>query len=129
MASEHSHRFAALDGAEFMVLTTYRKDGRPVPTTVWFAEQDSRLYVTTGIATGKAKRIRNNERVALAPSDRVGSMSGPTVEGRARILGPDEAPLADAALNRKYGEQRARITAGMGRDPATTIYLEIVPTE
>ena len=31
--------FAALRGRQFIKLTTYRKTGKPVPTTVWFAEE------------------------------------------------------------------------------------------
>lgn len=131
MAADVSNSFAALDGAQFMVLATYRRSGVAVPTTVWFAEENGKLYVTTGIHTGKAKRIRNNPQVTVAPGDRVGNVSSPAVAAWARILSPGEAHLADEALDRKYGEQRKRVVAsmGMGRDPSTTAFLEITPHE
>ncbi len=50
--------FSALAGAQFMVLTTFRRDGRAAPTTVWFAQDGGVLYGTTSTNTGKAKRMR-----------------------------------------------------------------------
>ncbi|NTW97219.1 MAG: PPOX class F420-dependent oxidoreductase [Oscillochloris sp.] len=102
--SELAH-FANLDGAEFMVLTTYRRSGDAVPTTVWFAAVGERVYLTTQIQAGKLKRIRATPRVTVAPSDRVGVLSGPAASGQARVLDPDEAGVAEAALRAKYGEQ------------------------
>ena len=40
-----------------------------VPTTVWFALVDGKAYVFTGANSGKAKRIHNNPRVTLTPSN------------------------------------------------------------
>ncbi len=118
--------FAALEGAEFMVLTTYRRSGDPMPTTVWFAQADGRLYVTTQIHAGKAKRIRGTPAVTVAPSDRVGNLSGPAAPGQARILGPEEAASAEAALRAKYGEQ---YTAMLTRLPGSSarIFIEVTP--
>lgn len=118
--------FAALAGAEFMLLTTYKRAGDPVPTTVWFAQQGDRLYVTTQSHAGKAKRIRATKRVTVAPSDRVGNVSGASAEGQARILGPDEAGVAEAALRGKYGEQYVMMTSRMPAD-ATRIFIEVAP--
>jgi hypothetical protein len=53
----------------YINLTTFRKIGQEVPTPVWFAEMDGKLYVFTGAQTGKAKRIRANGRARVAPSD------------------------------------------------------------
>ncbi len=121
-----SRHFAALDGAEFMVLTTYRRSGDPVPTTVWFAADDGRLFVMTQGQAGKAKRIRATSQVMVAPSDRVGVVSGPALAGRARILGPDEAGVAEAALRAKYGEQYAAVTARMP-EGGVRVFIEVAP--
>ncbi|MFM7677639.1 MAG: PPOX class F420-dependent oxidoreductase, partial [Roseiflexaceae bacterium] len=69
--------FDALANQEFMNLITQRKSGADVATPVWFAQDGDRLYVMTGRTAGKVKRIRNNPRVQVAPSDRAGTPLGP----------------------------------------------------
>lgn len=64
--------FELLDGHPYMRMTTYRRSGEPVPTTVWFAIVDGRVYVFTDLHSGKARRIRNNPRVMLTPSNFIG---------------------------------------------------------
>ena len=105
---------AALADQQFILLTTFRRSGVAVPTTIWFANADDRLVFQTGPEAGKLKRIRNNAQVTIAPSTRVGELLGPTMGARARILGDDEAAVADAALGAKYGEARTRLMAQMG---------------
>jgi PPOX class probable F420-dependent enzyme len=39
--------FASLDRNPFIALTTYRKNGTPVMTPVWFVKQDGKLFVWT----------------------------------------------------------------------------------
>jgi uncharacterized protein len=115
--------FPTLEGAQFMLLTTYRRSGVPVHTTVWFAESDGKLYITTMEDSGKAKRIRNNGRAALAPSDARGSVSGPEQKGRARVLTEDEYLIAIEALEGKYGDQfRQALSRPI---PRARTYLEI----
>jgi uncharacterized protein len=124
----HDH-FAALRGAEFIVLTTYRRSGIAVPTTVWFADAEGVLYLTTGAQAGKAKRLRANPAVLVAPSDRVGNVQGPALSGCARVLEPHENAAAIAALQQKYGEQFTRLTAQMdaAQSGSGRIYLIITP--
>lgn len=124
MAAES--QFTALAGAEFMVLTTYKRSGDPVPTTVWFAQQGERLYVTTQAHSGKMKRIRATPRVTVAPSDRVGTVSGAGSDGQARILASDEAAVAEAALRAKYGEQYVILT-GQLPEGSIRVFIEIAP--
>ncbi|NNJ10103.1 PPOX class F420-dependent oxidoreductase [Chloroflexales bacterium ZM16-3] len=118
--------FAALAGAEFMVLTTYKRSGDAMPTTVWFAQVDDRLYVTTQSHAGKAKRIRATPAVTVAPSDRVGAVSGPAAPGQARILGPEEADAAEASLRAKYGEQYVALTSRIP-EGSVRIFIEVTP--
>ncbi len=105
---------AALADQQFILLTTFRRSGAAVPTTVWFANAGDRLLFQTGPEAGKLKRIRANSRVTLAPSTRVGEPLGPALSARARILSGDEAAAADAALHAKYGEARTRLMGQMG---------------
>jgi uncharacterized protein len=93
----------ALAGAEFVLLTTFRRDGTPVPTAVWVAPIGEGLGVWTGAEAGKVKRIRRNGAVTLAKCDRRGNPTGPSVPGHARIL--DDAGTAQVltAIRHKYG--------------------------
>jgi PPOX class probable F420-dependent enzyme len=91
----------------YISLETYRSDGRPVRTPVWFAEENGRLYFYSMADSGKAKRLRRNARVALAPCDARGrNIYGEFVKGNARILPAEEATHAHELLVRKYGWQR-----------------------
>lgn len=123
--------FDALKQAQFVVLTTYRRSGAAVPTTVWFAEAGGRLYVTTNRASGKAKRILNDGRVHVAPSDAMGNVHGPAVAGRARLLEPEEFTCAVEVLHGKYGQQYVDTVARMDavREPGSRVFIEVIPVE
>lgn len=118
--------FATLDGEQFLVLTTYRQSGEAVPTTVWFAERDGKLYITTGSTAGKLKRIRHTPQVTVAPSDRVGSVTGAALPALAREATGDEHAIAEEALDAKYGQQMRAIRKA---SPflATSTHLVVTP--
>jgi PPOX class probable F420-dependent enzyme len=117
-SSQVSDSLAALAAHEFAVLTTYRKTGVPVPTTVWFAYAGGKVYITTRTISGKLKRIRNDGCVTLAPSDRVGTLlDGPEVVGTASEALGDERTRANAALAQKYGETWTRVVGDSGDTP------------
>ncbi|MFJ7204990.1 PPOX class F420-dependent oxidoreductase [Streptomyces sp. NPDC098789] len=81
--------------SRYVSLTTYRKDGTPVATPVWFVVDGGEVYIWTKSDTWKVKRIRNNGRVSVIGCDVRGrSPQGATaLEGEARLLD-------DATLNR-----------------------------
>ncbi len=87
---------------KYISLVTFRKSGVGVPTPVWFAEQDGKLYVKTRSDSGKYKRIRNNGRVAVAPCTARGKVTGPEFAGEARVLPANEWRPAREAVNHKY---------------------------
>ncbi len=94
--------------AEFVSLATFRRNGAEVATPVWIARDGDELVVTTERNTGKVKRLRHDDRVALRPCTRMGKVEPDaiTVQARAQIAGPStDDPRADAALRRKYGWQ------------------------
>lgn len=97
--------FDALEGERYVRLSTFRRSGEAVPTPVWFARLDGSLYVITGRNTGKAKRIRNNPDVVLAPSDFRGRPKGRDVRAVVRLTEEQKGGAADRALRRKYGWQ------------------------
>ena len=100
---EARHPFAVLEGHGYALLTTFRKDGRPVPTPVWFSIAGDRLYVFTDLESGKVKRIRNDPRVMLSPSDFRGRPKGGSLRAEARVLDRAGGEVADRALREKYG--------------------------
>jgi PPOX class probable F420-dependent enzyme len=119
--------FAPLANQQFILLTTFRKDGRAVPTPVWFALDNGALYITTMRSSGKVKRIRHNSQVTVVPCDRRGNVIGDGKEypGHARELPASEHGRAHAILARKYGLMY-RIFMLLGRKSERT-YLEVVP--
>src|SRR6478736_7655357 len=88
--------------SRYVRLTTYRADGTPVSTPVWVTREGDHLYVYTQDDTGKAKRLRENERIAIAPSDWRGKPTGDDVPGVARLLGADESAAAKQRLIARY---------------------------
>jgi uncharacterized protein len=91
-----------IQGQKYISLTTFRKSGAAVPTPVWFGEQDEKLYVMTRSDSGKYKRIRNNPEVRIAPCSVRGKITGPEFAAKARILRPENWPLAHETIKKKY---------------------------
>jgi hypothetical protein len=91
-----------LQHQKYISLTTFRKNGLAVPTPVWFAEQNGKLYVQTPSDSGKCKRIRNNPQVRIAPCTMRGKITGPEFAAAARILPAVDWPRARAAIHKKY---------------------------
>jgi uncharacterized protein len=100
MSSDKLSQFA---GEKYLNLETYRKDGTAVATPVWFAQDESVLYIYSLADAGKVKRIRNNPHVRVAPCDMRGKLKGEWVDARARILQGDEAAKGHRLLDEKYG--------------------------
>ena len=61
--------FADVAKANYVLLTTFTKDGRPKPTAVWAVPDGDRLLVITVAKSWKVKRIRNTPRVTVAKCD------------------------------------------------------------
>ena len=87
----------------YLNLETYRKNGQPVRTPMWFAEADGILYMYSLAGAGKVKRIRNNPRVRVVPCGFRGRPHGTWVRGIARIVDEADARQGHQLLNQKYG--------------------------
>lgn len=109
-----------LQNQSYLSLTTFRKNGKPVPTPVWFAESDGKIYVMTRNDSGKYKRIRNNPQVRVAPCTMRGKITGPEFPARARILPPEEWKPGRDAIRAKYW--LTRISALWSKN---NVYVEI----
>ncbi len=123
MSPDTTDPLAPLNEHLYMSLTTFRKNGDPVPTPVWFARVGERLFVMTQGRSGKVKRLAQNSRVMVAPCTMNGALLGPAIEARGEVIShPDRIALADGALSAKYGAEKARFDA-MGT--AGRVYIEI----
>jgi PPOX class probable F420-dependent enzyme len=94
--------FSDLARARAILLTTFRRDGTPIATPLWFVMRDGVLLATTHPTSGKAKRLRHTSRVLVAPCTPRGATTGPAHAAEARLLGPDETRAALAAIRRRY---------------------------
>ncbi|MBM2616725.1 PPOX class F420-dependent oxidoreductase [Actinoplanes sp. LDG1-06] len=91
-----------LGSEKYVLLTTFRKDGRAVATPVWVLPADSGVAIWTESKSFKVKRVRNDPRVTLAACDIRGNVRGETAEGRARIADDAEREHFAGVLGRKY---------------------------
>jgi len=99
--------FSSLQGRKYLHLESFRKNGQAVRTPVWFASEPAAgvpqtLFVYSTADSGKAKRIRNNSRVRVAPCDARGNLRGDWLEARAAIVTGAEAQRGMRLLNQKY---------------------------
>ncbi len=94
--------FGDIAGSEYVLLTTFTKDGRPKPTAIWAAPDGDGLIVITQATSWKVKRIRNTPRVTIAECDRRGKPKGEAVEATA-VINPSRTKDAYDAIGRRYG--------------------------
>jgi PPOX class probable F420-dependent enzyme len=95
--------FAEVAKAEYILLTTFTKDGRPKPTAIWAAPSGDGLVVITQEKSWKVKRIRNTPRVTIAECDRRGNPKGEAVEATASILDKSRTGEVYEAIGKRYG--------------------------
>ncbi len=92
-----------IGSASYALVTTYRKDGRAVPTAVWVVRDGDALAIWTITGAGKVKRVRRDGHVLIGPCDVRGRPTGEQVPGTAVILDQEGTERVRALLKRKYG--------------------------
>ncbi len=95
--------FADVAKSDYILLTTFTKDGRPKPTAVWAPPDGDRLQIITQETSWKVKRIRNTSRVTIAACDRSGNPKGEAVEAVAAILDKSANGATYDAISKRYG--------------------------
>jgi PPOX class probable F420-dependent enzyme len=95
--------FAQIAESDYILLTTFTKDGRPKPTPIWAARDGDRLLVITQGDSWKVKRIRNTPRVTLAACDMRGRSKSEAVEAVAAVLDKSCNGAVYAAIIKRYG--------------------------
>ena len=88
----------------YLNIETIRKSGQAVKTPVWFVQDGETLFVWTQANAGKAKRIRNNGSVRIAPCTSSGEVLGEWIPAQAQT---NEVPEAisdlEKLMKKKYG--------------------------
>lgn len=123
---------------KYLTLTTYRRDGTPASTPVWFVGDDGRLLVVTADDSYKAKRLRRNPACMVAPCNARGVPKGDAIPARAEFLSENEHAHVDRLMARKYRVDKVlilpiyRLVMRLRGKPVTTTgtgaYLAITPT-
>jgi nitroimidazol reductase NimA-like FMN-containing flavoprotein (pyridoxamine 5'-phosphate oxidase superfamily) len=104
--------WAELDTAHTGILTTLRRDGRPVSLPVWFATVGRSIYVRTPAKTRKVEHVRNDPRATflVERGEKWIELCAVMVYADVELLVPgDEYDAASAAITAKY--------AGFGMEP------------
>lgn len=104
-SSSPSDWASMLSGNTYINLETYRRNGQPVATPVWFTFDDNNniIYVITRTETGKVKRLRNNSKVRIVPCGIRGQPKGEWLNGRATFATAEQQEIALKQRNKKYG--------------------------
>ena len=88
---------------KYINLETYKKDGTPIRTPVWFVIDNDLIYVITRDSTGKVKRLRNNHDVRIVSCSFKGEPKDEWVKAKAENITGDEADKAIKLRKKKYG--------------------------
>lgn len=120
-----------LAAEKYVLLTTFRKDGRAVPTPVWAVRDGNALAVWTVSDSGKVKRIRRDGRVTVAPCDVRGRPHGEPVPGHASVSDLDGTRRIRGLLKQKYRMigRLSLLGSRLRRGESGTVGLRIVLDE
>ncbi|SNT65487.1 hypothetical protein SAMN05421812_12340 [Asanoa hainanensis] len=106
---------APIARARYASVTTYRRDGRPVPTPVGVVADAGELFVLTERTSGKVKRIRYNATVTVTPCDMSGRVAAdaPMVRGQARLLDREGTARVRRLMSRRFPISRLVFAADL----------------
>ena len=88
---------------KYINLETYKKDGTPVRTPVWFVIDNDLIYVITRESTGKVKRLKNNHDVRIVLCSFKGEPKIVWIKGKAKKIMGEKADIAIKLRKKKYG--------------------------
>ena len=110
------------------LLTTYKRDGSPVDTPVTMAVEGDHAYIRTYDQAWKAKRMRNNPSVRVAPSTVLGKPRGSAIRARTRLLEGEEAAHAARRIARRQRILQGLLVPLTHRVKGyTTLHYELTP--
>ena len=101
MNNNYNNYHQSLETGKYINLLTYKKNGEPVSTPVWFIFKDNKIFIRTSNKSGKFKRIKNNKNVKFALCNIRGKIKGEWNNGFAK-LEPNNRWVF-SKINEKYG--------------------------
>lgn len=98
----------ALGDEQYILFTTFRRDGTPVSSPTWIVALDEGTFgFWTSSGSGKAKRLGHTAKVIVQPSNARGQVKRGTlpIDATARLVGAPEAEYAaiTGKIRAKYG--------------------------
>jgi PPOX class probable F420-dependent enzyme len=110
-----------------MLLTTFKRDGRPVATPLRVVAHGDRAYFQTGHPTGLSRRLPDGGWVQVAPCSVLGLVRYDLpLDATARLLAGEEASTAAARLASKYPGRHRFLRRLLHRVPRRdTAYYEL----
>ncbi|MGB6207990.1 PPOX class F420-dependent oxidoreductase [Mycobacterium sp.] len=102
----HAHTLEELNAARYARLRSFRRDGTPVDTPIWFGLDGAAVVFRTK-AGPKTRRLAARPSVELTTCDYRGRVrtAATTLAGRATILSGADAEQANRLLHERYGWQ------------------------
>ncbi len=102
----HTSALRELSDARYALLRSFRRDGTPADTPIWFAMDGDSLVFRTKVGP-KTKRLAARPDIELRACDHRGRVrrDAATVAGRATLLSGADAQRANRILHRRYGWQ------------------------
>ena len=95
----------AIASEKYMSLTTFRTSGEEVSSPVWVVGlEDGRVGFWTAMGTGKTKRLKNDPRVVVRPSDGRGNVT----DDAASYTGTAELVQSGQAFTEVQGKVREK---------------------
>lgn len=102
-------------------LTTFAWTGAGIETRTRFASTGNKVLLRLAASSAEIQRIWNRTSVRLVPCTPQGRPSGPTIEGDARVLSPDEEDLARQAMGVASGPSDRFLRGD------EVVYVEVLP--
>ncbi|MGW5737829.1 MULTISPECIES: PPOX class F420-dependent oxidoreductase [Streptomyces] len=119
-----------LGAGKYLLVTSYRKNGTPVPSPVWVVEDGDALGIWTVADSWKVKRIRNRADVLVGPCDLRGNPTGEQIPATAEICDAQVTARYRTLLARKYGlvGRLTLLGSRLRRGTSGTVGIRITPT-
>lgn len=127
----------AISDEKYVAFTTYRKNGEAKSSPVWIADiGNGQVGFTTSSSSWKVKRLKNDSRVTIQPSDSKGNPTegSEVLSGTATAVQGTDFDRVAAIVKGKYKMQYTMITMvgkaakligkGSGTDTAILIDLD-----
>lgn len=121
---------------KYVSFTTCRRDGAPKSLPVWIADfGDGTVGFATSSTSYKVKRLKNDPRVEVQPSNSKGVVvpGSEAVAGNAVVVEGDEFDRCATIMKKEYGMQWRAITGFaklmklIGRGSGTDCAIKISP--